>query len=653
MKKYLYYAIIALMAISCSESEDPVNEIVPDTPSKAPESIEAEIPRVESRAVWKPEFESWEGTESIHSRTYAVLDQENTNEYYQYWHAGDAISLFTTTQNMQYVLVSGASSDVAKFELNSSDATLGNTLTTGYYYSVYPYKETTTITTDGQVTYTFPKTQKYNKNSYAKDYNGLIAKKDALATDNIYEFKNFCSYLQLRLKSNHSDKDVEKIILHANNTHDFLSGIGTITYEGNEPVVTMDHENSINAVFLDCTNDTIHLNPETATEFWFVLPGNFKFSQGFNVTVVFSDGTYFVQNTNKEITIKRNHITPMAPFTITELLTSTIKYKFKNQRFEGDTPIPYSFPNDSFKDEQGNILTFKQTYVNGEWWITFPGDNLYSIETNTFLIAGNDWDLEYVKISNSEPITLQHHAFYWCSAETIEINNDIENLGEHSFCYSNLENLTINGNVNVIDTDAFIFTKKLKNIHIEGRVDKISQDAFVGSTIEKFEVTDRILNIEENAFKLTPIKYVNLSGVEHIGDNAFLGCDNLTEVNLSSVHKIGNSAFAGCSSLSYVNISENCVEIGEGAFVDCFNLTTIDIRATTPPTLIHSHNDYEDPYVFPRNDMPFKLNTTINVPSGSLSSYESNLNGWWWYSEESHQQNKNVWIRSKLNAKDF
>lgn len=647
MKKYLYSVIIALIAISCSESEDPVNEIVQNTPSNAPESIEAEIPRVESRAVWKPEFESWEGTESIHSRTYAVLDQENTNEYYQYWHEGDAISLFTTTQNMQYVLVSGATKDMAKFEpgSGSNNSSTGENLSTGNYYSVYPYKENTTITTDGQVTYTFPETQIYAQKSYAKDYNGLMAKEEALGTDNVYEFKNFCSYLQLKLRydeKNNKDpeinKKVYKIILKSNETHEYLSGIGAITYEGNEPVVTMDHENSNNEIILDCRGKGVELSTTDPTEFWFVLPGEITFSKGFNITVIFEDGSYYQKSTQNKITIHRNHITPMVPLNITDIKTSVIRYQYEEPDLYNNKGDEFPFPKrveegyPPFMDENGDPLQYEQIYDEDkkEWIVTFFGvlatinGNIFDDEYYTYP------DLSYIIIDNSKPITLNSHAFYTCTAEKITIINDIIDLGENNFRYSDVKEIEIVGDVYNISDLGFANTTKLQKLNIQGRVDKIGASAFSGSSIAEIIIEDRINHVGVEAFQnCTNLTTIKMHGIEHIEDRAFEGCENLGAVDLTNVHKIGVSAFAGCSSLTTIDISSNCISIGEGAFVGCRKLKTINMLGKNPPTLEHDNGDKANPFIFPNG-------AKIYVPDGAYSTYDDN-SSWYFYSSNNHE----------------
>ena len=93
MKKIIYCTLIALIAISCNR---------PNKPLVIPTSFNAQTPAPSSNPnpnrnllAWEDQAESWDGN----TRTYAVVDPTNPNEYFQYWSAGDAISVFFTTQN--------------------------------------------------------------------------------------------------------------------------------------------------------------------------------------------------------------------------------------------------------------------------------------------------------------------------------------------------------------------------------------------------------------------------------------------------------------------------------------------------------------------------------------------------------------------------
>lgn len=69
--------------------------------------------------------------------------------------------------------------------------------------------------------------------------------------------------------------------------------------------------------------------------------------------------------------------------------------------------------------------------------------------------------------------------------------------------------------------------------------------------------------------------------VTEIGDQAFWGCNTLTEVTLpNTVDEIGYQAFCKCSNLTNVTIPEGVTKIGQGAFYGCSQLTSITIPST-------------------------------------------------------------------------
>ncbi len=355
---YVYCAIIAVLAISCDKIDDPWenNIVIPQTLSAFAPEFDSNTSDTKSGGLWEYQPESWDDSESIETRTYAEIDSANPSEYYQYWSEGDAISVFFTTANLKYGWRGYKDGmDVGDFELDS-ELTSGTNLTTNYYYSIYPYKEETSINKRGVITYTFPGTQHYNGDSYANGENGMIAIKDKDKwteseededVDNILYFQNFCSYLQLRLVSETGKSQiVKKITLIANDNTDAMSGDGTIEIEseGSAPVVKMKRSAS-NQITLDCGSGVeLSQDDNNPTKFWFVVPGDFKFKAGFSITIIFNDYSYFKKSTTKEIAIDRSHIKPMAPFKpIGTKPNGPIRYKYNDPSIGEPFPLSNTF----------------------------------------------------------------------------------------------------------------------------------------------------------------------------------------------------------------------------------------------------------------------------------------------------------------------
>ena len=662
MKRLLYCALIALLAVSCNENDEPMEP--PVAPLVIPKTFYAQAPLPDSktRAAWECAPESW-GPET---RTYAVVDPLDPNEYYQYWTEGDAISLFFTTRNLKYTLHNyrNGELDYGIFELEGK-ATKGDDLTTGCYYSVYPYKEDTYIYDYGdgniiEIEYTFPEVQHYNADSYANGENAMVAIEPAATTDSILYFQNFCSYLQLRLV-NDTDltKRVRKITLTSNDSHDALSGECYVELtEGGEPVVHMKVTAS-NTLTLECGGIEVSKDKNNPSKFWFVLPGAYTFTEGFTATVVFDDHTYFKKSTSKEIAIKRSHIRPMATF-YPEFLKpqAPIRYKFH------DTGIdePYPFAPHVFFGEDGQALdVIDQEYdeETGEWEVHLSG-TLKEITGNTF--EERSPDIEYIKINNGdEPIIIDKYAFYNCTADSLMIYNDVEKIDEEAFTGSQIKNLTIDGNVTsleknvatgarienlVIDGDietikvnAFSGNKNIKTVDINGNITTIEEGAFTGcDNLESVDIDGNVSLIGQQAFsgcrELTHISVnsvetigyrafyecsglttVDLPGIKYLNMGAFRGCTNLKTIELESVITIDDNAFMDCYNLKTATISENCTMIGEGAFCNAKSLETVYCYAVLPPFI--KTDNTKGSYVFDNTSEYL----CIYIPAGSLSKY--------------------------------
>ena len=642
MKKFIYCALIALIAVSCDQTEGPGGI---DIPIVIPQTFYAQTPLPEpgSRAVSEIQFEGWEDDSvAANTRTYAVVDPANASEYYQYWSEGDAISLFFTTQNLQYVIKSykDGTQDIGKFELVGS-ATQGATLSSAYYYSVYPYKANTSINRRGVVTYDFPSIQHYSGDSYANGENGMIAIEPMAGTDSVLYFQNFCSYLQLRLVADEGQpKTVKKITLVANNQTDAMSGEGTVEVEseGSEPVVKMKR-GAINQITLNCGSGVdLSQDENNPTKFWFVVPGDFTFTDGFSVTVIFNDYSYFKKSTTKPIGIERSHIKPMAPFKPTGIKPNgPIRYKYNS----GNQEEPFPLEN-TFYGADGSILDIVDQIYDEETneWVVLLSGTLKTIGDNTF--EGPGPDIEYIKVDNGdESVIVNGFAFYNCTADYLIIKNDVDEINESAFTGSTIKDLNIYGDVTSIKNSAGTGSS-IENINITGSVEIIDEQAFSGCSKLKTVNVGNVETIGYRAFYMcSNLAQVSIPGAKYIEMGAFRNCTSLETIDLGSVVKIDDNAFMDCSSLTEAIISANCTLIGEGAFCNAVNLQDVYCYAVYPPFI--KTDNYSSSYAFD-NVHP---NICIYIPIGSEEYYldgdyfvgqvlddpniEAEVN--WWYEE--------------------
>ena len=143
--KRLPIGLTALLALSaCAVEEQPYKEAVP----------------------FEAQLEQWEEDPSSGSVTRTYLVQEN-DVLQIHWTAGDAVSIFFSTYNEQYVFA-GQTGDTAG-RLDAAQAGgMGSSFTTGFeverYYALYPFAAGTSLS-GNVITYDFPATQTYAPDS--------------------------------------------------------------------------------------------------------------------------------------------------------------------------------------------------------------------------------------------------------------------------------------------------------------------------------------------------------------------------------------------------------------------------------------------------------------------------------------------------------
>ena len=313
--------------------------------------------------------------------------------------------------------------------------------------------------------------------------------------------------------------------------------------------------------------------------------------------------------------------------------------------------------------------------------VTIPS-SVTTIDSNAFSSCSG---LESVTIS--EGVTsIDSYAFSDCTGLTdLIIPKSVKSIGDYSFsgCTS-LLNITIveGGGTTMIGEYAFSGCNATQIVKIPQSVVSIGAQAFLGCTgkltvycdipsarfnsspfmgsnFSEVEIGEGVTKIGDNAFNQCAMKSITMSNtVTSIGDEAFWGCDGLTNVIIpDSVTSIGVSAFEECSSLTSVvlsegitsipksvfagcpitdvNIPNNVTEVGENAFYRCDmtcviipenvtylhsyafgwceNLKTVFLKAETPP-IVSKYTFY------PRSD-----GFIIYVPYSSLDSY---LDSW-------------------------
>ena len=177
----------------------------------------------------------------------------------------------------------------------------------GKYYALYPYEAWYSVAYfEGgipAVLATIPPAQSYLPASYGLHTNLMLG---ASNDGRNYEFKNMLGYLCLNISGN---KVVKSIEVKANNSDEYIAG--TYFFAVIDINVFGCYAGGSDSITLDC-GDGVQLS-DTPTKFYLTMPP-ITLSNGFSVKVTFTDGDVFMQETNKEVVIKRNTILPMKTF---------------------------------------------------------------------------------------------------------------------------------------------------------------------------------------------------------------------------------------------------------------------------------------------------------------------------------------------------
>ena len=412
IKRLLLYVIIALVAFACAKFEEPAtNRVMVD----APDTLYAEV--------------------SEDTRTYIESDK------YIRWSAGDEISYFKTTYNLQYRFKGSTGDGSGAFDLVTTSAGVGSALSNSY--AIYPYVQSTTINTNGAISFELPATQLYAENSFGSGANTMVAVAEN-SDDNILYFKNACGYLKLRL---YGDASAKSIAIKGNKGEK-LAGLATITSTyGGTPSVAMNSK-ATTVITLDCGEGVkLSTDVNNPTTFWIVVPPT-TFEEGFTMSVTDVNGNVYEKVTNKSVAIKRNNIQPMA----------ALKAEFNTEK-PASNEIWYTTTDgkqlDLIEDRFGTTIT-SHKQRDDMWVITFDG-NL------SMLGVEGAWNGAFESMKTLKSVvlpdditTIGDYAFYNCSAlQSVILPVNLQTIGTQAFQATKLKEVTIPASVTNIKSKAF------------------------------------------------------------------------------------------------------------------------------------------------------------------------------------------------------
>lgn len=289
-----------------------------------------------------------------------------------------------------------------------------------------------------------------------------------------------------------------------------------------------------------------------------------------------------------------------------EELNSKPEYNYSYTEEEGVTLIT---------DENGKVVKAVVSGVNGKVPDGFFANLKGSVD------------------ENGKPIAVP--AERWADLTEVVIEDGVTEIGKDVFqgCVG-LTKVTIPDSVKKIGTWSFYMCKSLKNVDIPANVE-IGNSSFRQSGLEQVTVSGG--SVGQYAFhRNVSLKKIDIN-CETIGDEAFSGCDSLTDITLrNSVKTLGDKVFYTCKNLENVEIPSTVTDIGEKTFYSCPKLKEAVIRAGTVKkdtlyncpaltTLIISDNATLDASFTARNAYASGTLETVKIGKGEIG--DSAFNG--------------------------
>ena len=205
-------------------------------------------------------------------------------------------------------------------------------------------------------------------------------------------------------------------------------------------------------------------------------------------------------------------------------------------------------------------------------------------------------------------------AFYECADLVyLSLGCGVEEIGEYAFAYCGSMYCIDVSNTTKVENGALFGCTVLNNIKITtsendflGRLfgaEKPEYNAdFVPESLRRVEIAEGSRTIPNRMF--ASCKYitevvipgsietvgirafyacrslgaVKMTSVKKVSDDAFFGCDNLTDIDLGdSLESLGMQAFFGCRSLKAVSLPKSLTELRSSTFCGCLSLVTVEL----------------------------------------------------------------------------
>ena len=223
-----------------------------------------------------------------------------------HWNNGDLVSIFQTTSNDMFRFIGEDGARSGEFEEVGNSSSTGEEISN--IYSVYPYSQSTSLTSSEVLTVYLPEVQEYAEKSFGQGANTMVCRSQ---NDKLF-FKNVGGYLVIKLYGD--GVDVSSVSIKANNG-EAIAGDATISFD-DDGIPSATIAQGSDEITVSCgTPVTLGTSSTDYTEFWFVVPP-VTLSGGFTVTVNGTNSKKCEKVSTKQRTITRNKVTMMTPFEV-------------------------------------------------------------------------------------------------------------------------------------------------------------------------------------------------------------------------------------------------------------------------------------------------------------------------------------------------
>ena len=642
MKKILCFAAFAAVLFSCQREVEPIENNNEETVSSEARVFTATFEEAETKAGF----------------TY----DSSAKTYSHFWDLNDRIAVFPKDEVYDRYICSNIENGTFILDKENSKTA---SRTYNYNYAVYPYSAVSEwndndeiwegfIDENGKLTVSTESGESL-KLSGVYGYGNIMVARSA---DDHLEFKNLMGWLKIRIDG---DRTISGIRFQSNAAP--LAGNFYVDFdsEGN-PVVTPVTGGTYDYVNLDLTNaggTLAKLSPDHTTDFYIpIMPCTLN---GIYVGVDFAAGGSIEFETNKQIIIERNKVTPMAVKTITgpsatlkegNLFNAAIKNLAANT-----TGLYQSAYNSNVKrivlDTESNVNTGtvvstagseKPVYANFD-----SGTVILSSEAST-IYANADCHNMFYRFQglentpaiglNTSNVTDMSNMFADCSGLTsldLSVYNT-SNVTDMSYMFSNsgITSVDLTGfNTSKVTNMSGMFDRcgGLTSLDLSGfntsEVTNMSGMFYNSGNLQSIDVTgwdtSKVTNMSQMFYYCSELRNLDVSGFVTSAvtnmSQMFYYCRWLSSLDVSGFNTSEVTAMNGmfyfCQTLKSLNVHGfdlTKVTTTEQMFYNCYNLTDpIQFIYTTAPVLANMKEMFLGCSGVARIDLPGTTSALTNV----------------------------------------